>query len=57
MKRNLYLFKFFNNLQSQNIDALVILHAKEGNYYQLKQLLDNGANANAKENDGRGGQQ
>ena len=63
MKRNLYLFKFFaisilmlgafsNNLQSQTTDELVIKHATEGNYYQLKQLLENGANANAKNENG-----
>jgi ankyrin repeat protein len=60
MKRILHLFKFFlisiamlgafsNNLQSQTTDELVIKYAQEGNYYQLKQLLDNGANANAKD--------
>jgi len=43
---------FSNNLQSQTTDELVIKHAKEGNYYQLKQLLDNGANANTKDQDG-----
>jgi serine/threonine-protein phosphatase 6 regulatory ankyrin repeat subunit A/serine/threonine-protein phosphatase 6 regulatory ankyrin repeat subunit B len=63
MKRILHLFKFFlisiamlgafsNNLQSQTTDELVIKYATAGNYYQLKQLLENGANANAKDENG-----